>query len=380
MRDFQVAVPEAVLADLRDRLDRTRWPDQIPDSGWRYGTDRSYLQELCSYWRHEFDWRAVEERLNQWPQVLVDIQGQQFHALHVVSPHAGATPLLLVHGWPGSVLEFLDVIGPLVDPPAHGGQAADAFSVVCPSLPGYTWSGPTTEPGWDVRRTAGALVELMAAFGYARFGYQGGDWGALIGAAMGAAFPDRLQGLHLNLAPIPVPSDPSAFAGLTEEELASLAASREFQRHETGYSAIQGTKPQTLAYGLNDSPAGLAAWMVEKFRSWSDCGGDVEQAFTRDELLANITAYWVTATIGSSTRLYYESMRAGTFGAPADRVEVPTGVALFPKELLLPPRAWVAQHYDLRRWTQMPRGGHFAALEQPQLLVDDVRAFFRGLP
>lgn len=379
MRDFRIDVSDEVLADLRERLDRTRWPDQLPGSGWSYGTDGDYLQELCAYWRDGFEWRAAERRLNAWPQVLVEVQGQQLHAVHAVSPHPGATPLLLVHGWPGSVAEFLEVIGPLVDPPAHGGDAADAFTVVCPSLPGYTWSGPTTEPGWDVRRTADALAELMSQLGYAQFGYQGGDWGGLIGSALGAAHPKRLLGLHLNLVTVPRPKDRAAFDGLSQDELSDLEDARRFAREETGYSAIQGTRPQTLAYALTDSPAGLAGWIVEKFRSWSDCGGDVEATFSKDELLTNITSYWVTGTIGSSTRLYAESVRAGSFGAPDEPVRVPTGVARFPREILRPPRAWVAQYYDLRHWTDMPRGGHFAAMEQPELLVADVRAFFRSL-
>ena len=379
MRDFRVTVDEAVLVDLRDRLGRTRWPDQIVGSGWAYGTDLAYLQELCAYWREDFDWRAAEARLNAWPQVLATVQGQQLHAIHAVSPHPGALPLLLVHGWPGSVVEFLKVIGPLTDPPAYGGDAADAVTVVCASLPGYIWSGPTTEPGWDARRTAGALVELMNQLGYDRFGYQGGDWGGVIGSHLGYDHPEALIGLHLNFVMAPAPTDPAARAQLSEKEAAWLTELSTFQRRESGYSAIQGTRPQTLAYALNDSPAGLAGWIVEKFRAWSDCDGDVENAFTRDELLTNITAYWVTATIGSSTRMYYESRKARTAGPPPGPVRVPTGAAIFPREILRPPRAWVEACYDLRSYTELPRGGHFAAMEQPELFVDDVRSFFRGL-
>lgn len=378
MQDFRVQVDDAVLADLRERLRRTRWPDQVAGSGWDYGTDLTYLQELCAYWEHDFDWRAAEHRLNTWPHVRTQVQGQQLHAIHAVSPHPGATPLLLVHGWPGSVVEFLDVIGPLVDPPAHGGDAADAFTVVCASLPGYTWSGPTTEPGWDARRTADALVELMDQLGYPRFGYQGGDWGGLIGGQLAHAHPDRLVGLHLNLVATP-PPDAGALAGLSDRDTAWLAEFAAFRSSGSGYSAIQGTKPQTLSYGLNDSPAGLAGWVVEKFRAWSDCDGDVESVFSKDDLLTNITAYWVTGTIGSSTRLYYESMRAGTWGAPPGPVRVPTAAAIFPREMLRPPRAWVEASYDLRQYTEFPRGGHFAALEQPGPFVDDVRSFFRRL-
>jgi microsomal epoxide hydrolase len=374
---YTISVDEAVLDDLRQRLKRTRWADQIEGAGWDYGTEREYLRDLCGYWADSFDWLAAEARLNAWPHVVTAVDGQRLHAIHAQSPHAGATPLMLVHGWPGSVVEFLDVIGPLVDPPAYGGDASDAFSVVCPSLPGYCWSGPTTTRGWDVERVAAALVQLMEQLGYPRFGYQGGDWGGLIGSRLGANAPERLLGLHLNLVAVPPPTGPEAFAALTEPELAAMQEYAAFSEQETGYSAIQGTKPQSLAYALTDSPAGLAAWIVEKFRRWSDCNGDVESAFRRDHLLTNITAYWVTGTIGSSMRLYYESMRAGTFGAPAEPVRVPTGVALFPRELLRPPRAWVEAHYDLRHWTEMPRGGHFAAMEQPELFARDVRAFFR---
>jgi microsomal epoxide hydrolase len=317
--------------------------------------------------------------LNSWPQVIGEFDRQRVHAIHAVSPHPNATPLLLMHGWPGSIIEFQDVIGPLVDPPAYGGDAADAFTVVCASLPGYTWSGPTTERGCDVRRVAGAMVQLMSALGYEKFGAQGGDWGGLIGAALGAYHADHLIGLHLNLVPATPPENPAATENLTPKELAAMAEFSAFSKSETGYSAIQGTKPQTLSYGLTDSPAGLAGWIVEKFRTWSDCDGDVERAFSRDHLLTNITAYWVTGTINSSTRLYYESMTAGTFGAPDRKITAPTGVAIFPREMMRPPRAWVERLYDLRHWTEQPRGGHFAAMEQPELFVADVRAFFATL-
>jgi microsomal epoxide hydrolase len=375
---FAIEVEESVLDDLHERLRRTRWTDQMEGTGWDYGTDLGYLQELCSYWLETYDWRAAEKRLNQWPHFLTRVDGAQIHFIHVRSPHPDAIPLLLIHGWPGSVVEFLDVIGPLVDPPAHAGDAADAFDIVVPSLPGYAWSGPTNARGWDVRRVADAFSVLMTELGYERFGSQGGDWGGLITSQLGAHHADRLVGIHLNLVVTPPPAEADVMA-LPEGELAKLGRMQEFQRTETGYQAIQSTRPQTLAHGLSDSPAGLAAWIIEKFRAWSDCDGDVERAFSRDDLLTNVMAYWLTGTIGSSIRLYYETMRDGGFPAPDIPIRVPTGVAVFPREIFTPPRSWVEQHYDLRHWTEQPRGGHFAAMEQPDLFVDDVRTFFRVL-
>ncbi len=374
---FTVAVAQSVLDDLSARLRATRWPDALPDSGWDYGTDLGYLRDLCRTWADEFDWRRQEARLNAWPQHVTELDGARVHFLHARSPHPGALPLLLTHGWPGSVVEFLSMLGPLVDPPAHGGDAADAFTVVCPSIPGYGWSGPTRERGWDVRRVARALAALMAELGHDRYGAQGGDWGGIATAHLGVLDAEHLVGIHLNMANAPRPKgfDDST---LDAQEQADLADMRAFKAGEAGYQAIQGTKPQTLAYALNDSPAGLAGWVVEKFRAWSDCGGDVDSVVDRDDLLANVTTYWVTGTAGSAARLYYETFSALPV-MPTQRVEVPTAVARFPREIYRPPRAWVEAAFDLHRWTVMPRGGHFAALEQPDLLVEDVRAFFRDL-
>lgn len=373
-----IDVPEEQLLDLRSRLRATRWPDALPDSGWGYGTERRYLQELCRSWADEFDWRSAEVRLNAWPHHRTVVDGEQLHYVHAPSPHPGALPLLLTHGWPGSVVEFLGVLGPLTDPPAYGGDPADAFSVVAPSIPGYGWSGPTRQRGWDVRRVAGALATLMAELGYTRYGAQGGDWGGIASAHLGVLDAEHLVGLHLNMANAPRPRGFDD-AALSADEQRDLAEMREFRLRETGYQAIQGTKPQTLAYALNDSPAGLAGWIVEKFRAWSDCNGDVESAISREDLLTNLTVYWVTGTAGSSARLYYETFSAAEPVMPTARVEVPTAVARFPREIYRPPRAWVEEAFDLRRWTVMPRGGHFAALEQPELLVDDIRTFFRDL-
>ena len=379
MERFRIDVAEEVLEDLRQRLARTRFPDQIEGAGWGYGTELSYLKELCEYWAEQFDWRAQEALLNRFDQFETTIDGQTLHFIHARSQHPDALPIVITHGWPGSVFEFTKIIGPLTDPVAHGGDARDSFHVICPSMPGYGFSGPTREPGWDVQRVAEAEIELMKRLGYDRYGAQGGDWGAVVATQIGRLDPDHCCGIHLNMPLALPPPGVDPREGLTEREKANLDEQEFFQAQETGYQRIQGTKPQTLGYGLNDSPAGLAAWIVEKFRTWSDCDGDLEKIFSKDELLANITLYWVTETINSSVRLYYESMRSGRAGFTQGRVEVPTGCAIFPKELYKPPRKWVERHYNVTRWTEMEIGGHFAAMEQPDLLVDDLRAFFRAL-
>jgi pimeloyl-ACP methyl ester carboxylesterase len=375
---FRVEVPEATLEDLRLRLARARFPSQIEGAGWDYGTELSYLERLCRYWKDEYDWRAQEAGLNSFDQYRTVVDGQPIHFIHARSPERHAVPLLIVHGWPGSVVEFQKVIGPLTDPAGHGADPSDAFHVVCPSLPGYAFSGPTRERGWDSRRIAAALGELMSRIGYERYGAQGGDWGALIGCQLALTAPEQLIGLHLNMV-IAGPPEGDDMSGLSEKELAALDDIARYDREDSGYSRIQGTKPQTLGYALNDSPAGLAAWIVEKFRSWSDCDGDVERVFTKDELLTNIMLYWVTGTASSSSRLYYETQRSGRYGLPECRVEVPTGCAIYPREIFRPPRRWVEASYNLVHWSEMPEGGHFAAFEQPALFVDDVRAMFRAL-
>lgn len=370
---FTVEVPETVLIDLRERLARTRFPDQIEGSGWSYGTDLGYLRELCDYWRTSFDWRKTEAQLNLLNNFTTEIGGQNLHFIHARSRRSDALPLLLCHGWPGSVLEFLKVLPPLTDPEAHGGEADDAFHVICPSMPGYGFSGPTRDEGWDAQRVAEAFIELMRLLGYERYGAQGGDWGALVTGQIGRLDPQHCAGIHLNMV-LGLPQDTE---GLTDLEQRWVDEVREFQKHETGYQQIQRTKPQTLAYGLTDSPAGLAAWIVEKFRTWSDCGGDVEKKFTKDELLSNITLYWVTETLNSSIRLYCEVRRSNRLGVNQGRVEVPTGCVVFPKEIYKAPRRWAEAHFNVTHWTLMPRGGHFAAMEEPELFVRDVREFFR---
>ena len=374
---FSIEVGDDVLDDLQRRLAATRLPNQVADVGWDQGTDLSYFSDLLGYWRDGFDWRAAEARVNQFPQAVTTVDGQRIHFLHVRSPHEGALPLLLVHGWPGSVVEFLDVLGPLTDTFAHGGSAADAFSVLAPSLPGFGWSGPTSTLGWHPRRIAEAFVSVMSALGYERYGCQGGDWGSIVCSNVAdlAGPSGHVAGLHLNFVAVGRPD--GSPDELAPEEQAALAALHEWRRHGAGYQEIQGTKPQTLGYALQDSPAGLAAWIVEKFREWSDCDGDIRRSFSFDQLLTNVMAYWVTGTAASSTRIYWEMRRAGRAAVPQSFVSVPTGVANYPAEITKFPRAWVERRYDVTHWVDLPRGGHFAAMEVPDVFVDDVRAFFR---
>jgi pimeloyl-ACP methyl ester carboxylesterase len=381
---FRIAIPDAVLADLRERLRRTRWPDQIEGAGWTYGTDGAYLRELVAYWIEKFDWRAQEAALNRFPQFRAAVDGFGVHFIHARGKGPKPLPLLISHGWPGSVAEFTEIIDPLADPAAHGGDPADAFDVVAPSLPGYGFSDRPREPGWDVMRVAALFARLMEGLGYARYGAQGGDWGAAVSTALGTAFADRVCGIHLNMLIAARP--PANDAELSADERAIVQRFREFQKDETGYMQIQGTKPQTLGTALNDSPAGLAAWIVEKFRTWSDCGGEVERRFTKDRLLTNVTIYWATETINSSIRLYYETMhnplmRGGLEGSMDSvfKVPVPTGVADFPAEVYRPPRSWAEKVYHITHWTGMRAGGHFAAMEEPAALVADIRTFFRAL-
>jgi pimeloyl-ACP methyl ester carboxylesterase len=368
---FRIHVEDPVLDDLRERLARTRFPDEIEGTGWEYGVPIGYLRELVSYWRDEYDWRAEEARLNELEHFRTRIDDQSIHFVHARSHHADALPLLLVHGWPGSFVEFLDVIPRLTTP--ESGRAAEAFHVVAPSLPGYGLSEPTRTRGWDPRRIARTFSTLMARLGYRRYGAQGGDWGSQVVTRIGALDRERCAAIHLNM---PIATAPEEPVPLTEEDQADLAAMARFQRSESGYALEQGTKPQTLGASLNDSPAGLLAWIVEKFRSWSDCDGHPENVFTRDQLLTNVMLYWVTGTITSSMRLYREARLADRRDGAPEHVAVPTGVARYPKEVLRFPRAWVERRYDVTHWAVMPRGGHFAAMEQPALFADDLRAFF----
>ena len=377
---FTVAVPEEVLTDLRVRLERTRFIDDFAPDEWTYGVSQAYLRRLCDYWRTTFDWRAQEAILNDFDQLETHIDGQHVHCVHARSPNPAALPLLLVHGWPGSIFEFVKVIGPLSDPAAHGGDPMDAFHVVAPSIPGYGFSGPTTEPGWGPARIAAAFAVLMERLGYGRYGAAGGDWGAIITTALARADSGRhLSGLHLTMPLGGPPEDPGSepMSAADQQGLDDWAA------HQSAgtvvHVAINSTRPHTLAFALNDSPAGLAAWLVDKFRSYSDCDGDLDRSFTKDELLAEITTYWVTGTIASASRLYYERAHERDRAPWASRIGVPTGCAMFPRDVRRIPRAWAERQYDLRRWTEMPSGGHFPGLEEPELLVAELRDFFRPL-
>jgi pimeloyl-ACP methyl ester carboxylesterase len=377
--EFHIEIPEADLSDLRERLARTRWPESETVEDWSQGVPRAYMQELCSYWAEGYDWRATEARLNTLPHFRTEIEGLGIHFVHVRSPHPDALPLVITHGWPGSIVEFLKVIGPLADPTAYGGDAADAFHVVCPSLPGYGFSDKPTQRGWTVERIANAWTRLMARLGYERYGAQGGDWGTSIATSIGQQDPDHVAGVHLS-PPIAAP-DPATFDDLTETERAALAAREHSREWDSGYSAQQATRPQTVGYGLVDSPAGLCAWIVEKFWSWTDCDGHPENVLTRDELLDNVMLYWLPGTGASSARLYWESIRQVSKRlnrANVDVVTVPTGGSIFPKENPRPSRRWAEKRYtNIRYWNELDKGGHFAAFEQPDLFVGEVRSFFR---
>jgi microsomal epoxide hydrolase len=371
---FRIDVPQADLDDLRDRLARTRWPDELPGAGWDYGIPLEYTKELAGYWRTGYDWRVHEARLNGFGQFTTTIDGQRIHFLHIRSASSGALPLIVTHGWPGSVVEFMEIIGPLTDPAAFGGASDDAFDLVIPSIPGYGFSGPTTDRGWDVRRVARAWASLMARLGYQRYGAQGGDWGAIISRELGLADPEHVAGVHLNML---ITRPPDDLGELTGEETRRLGRSRQFRNTGSGYNMIQSTRPQTLAYGLTDSPAGQLAWITEKFYEWTD-GGLPHEAVDRDQLLTNVTLYWLTGTAGSSARLYYETARSRAWN-PAARSEVPTGVAVFPREIAPAIRRFAEPANNITHWSEFDRGGHFAAMEVPDLLVGDVREFFRPL-
>ncbi len=371
-RPFTVQIPAVEIADLRERLARTRWPDAQPVGDWSQGMPLGYTQELCRYWQRDYDFAAAEQRLNAYPQFLTGIDGIDVHFIHARSAVDNAMPLLITHGWPGSVVEFLDVIGPLTDPAAHGGDPADAFHVVCPSLPGYGFSGKPDGAGWGVDRIARAWATLMARLGYDRYGAQGGDWGSMVTASVGRQDPEHVAGIHLNM-PVAAP-DPETFDELTPFEQQALADLAEHQKTGTGYSKQQSTRPQTLGYGLADSPAGQCAWIVEKFHEWTDCDGHPENAVSRDALLDNVLVYWLTNSGASSARLYWESF---TSGDPS-QIAVPMGASIFPKEIIRLSRRWAAKRFtDIRYWNELDRGGHFAALEQPETYVNEVRSFFR---
>lgn len=381
IRPFRIDLPRSDLDDLRDRLARTRWPSELPGQGWSRGVPAEYLRGLAAYWRDGYDWRANEERLNRLPQFTTTIDGANVHFLHVRSPEPDALPLVITHGWPGSFVEFLRILGPLTDPRRHGGDPADAFHVVVPSIPGFGFSGPAGEPGWTVTRTAHAWAELMRRLGYGRYGAQGGDLGALISPELGRTAPGHVAGVHVNAASvgfIPLgPVDPSVIAGLSDAEKVKLGKVQRFTSDQWGYNALQSTRPQTLAYSLSDSPAGQLAWIVEKFKEWTDDAHELpEEAVDRDDLLTNVSLYWLTNTGGSSAQIYYENMH-GSSWAPPERSPVPTAVANFSQDVAI--RRFGEAANTIARWTEFDRGGHFAAMETPDLLVGDIRAFFHPL-
>lgn len=370
---FRIDIPESDLDDLRQRLRQTRWPEPATVDDWSQGVPLAYLRDLCDYWLEHYDWRASEARLNRFPQFRTEIDGLAIHFIHARSPHDDAQPLIITHGWPGSVVEFHKVIGPLTDPVAHGGDASDAFHVVCPSLPGYGFSGKPSRPGWGVERTADAWDELMTRLGYSRYGAQGGDWGAQVTTGIGMRHPDHVTGIHLNM-PVVIP-DPDTMNDLTEREQAGLASIEHYMNWDSGYSKQQSTRPQTVGYGLLDSPAGLCAWIIEKFWSWTDCDGDPVNSLSRDEMLDNVMLYWLPGTGASSARMYWESFSKPLFGP----VEVPLGCSIFPREIFRPSRRWAEKQFpSLRYWNEPPKGGHFAAFEQPASYVEEVRAAFRA--
>ncbi len=379
IRPYRIEIPQAELDDLRDRLRRTRWAPDLPGAGWERGVPTSYLRDLAAYWADGFDWRAQEAALNAYPQFVTTVDGADVHFLHVRSAVPDATPLLLLHGWPGGVIEFLDLIGPLTDPAAHGGDAAaPAFHLVIPSLPGYGFSGPLPGTGWTDGRTAAALATLMDRLGYDRYGVQGGDVSAFIAPLIGRAAPDHVIGVHVNALLTFPTGDPAVMGALTETERARLAGMEEWQERLGAYMRLQGTRPQTLAAALHDSPAGQLAWIVEKFKDWTDKAAELpEDAVDRDRILADVSVYWFTGTAGSSAHTYFERFTDAGMWRPVERGSVPTAVAVFPTDFSVRPLA--ERQHNVVRWTEFRHGGHFAALETPEVLVAELRAFFGAL-
>ncbi len=380
IRPFRIEIPQADLDDLRDRLARTRWPSEIPGVGWARGVPVDYLKELADYWANHYDWRAAEAELNQYPQFMTEIDGTTIHFLHVRSPETDALPLILTHGWPGSIVEFLDVIGPLTDPASHGGDPRDAFHLVIPSMPNFGFSGPTPDAGWNGTRIASAFVELMRRLGYTRYGTQGGDFGAFVAPEMGRLDPDHVVGVHVNAATY----DFIPWGEVAEEELATfsevekerMARLKNYYDDGSGYFQIQSTRPQTIAYALHDSPVGQLAWIVEKFKEWTHPTTELpEQAIRRDRMLTNVSIYWLTGTGASSARMYYETMHVNSWST--EPFTTPTGVAAFAEDVAF--RRYGEQMHNIVHWSDFDRGGHFAAMEVPDLFAGDVRTFFRTL-
>ena len=379
---FKITIPDEAIDDLNRRLSSTRLPNQLEGVSWEYGTEFGALSDLIAYWREGFDWRAQEAKLNSFDQFMVAVEGANIHTIHQRSANLDAIPLLLVHGWPGSIAEFHKLIGPLTDPETHGGDIADSYHVIAPSLPGFGFSQAPTEPGMNPERIALLLAGLMQTLGYERYAIAGGDWGAVINSHHANHFPERLIGLHSNMILAGPPEDKTQRENVTASEAELRETRGDYMRGELAYQQIQATKPQSLGYALNDSPAGLAAWILEKFHGWTDmpqgAGGNLDDYFSKDELLTNISIYWFSESITSSMRIYYEN-RAVPQIKPTGYIDVPTGVALFPAEIYITPRAWAEAAYDIRHWAQLEKGGHFAALEQTQIYLDELNTFFRLL-
>ncbi len=371
IRPFSLEIPQSDLDDLKQRLKNTRWPDKETPDDWTQGIPLAYTQELVAYWANQYDWRRCEAMLNKYDQFLTELDGVDVHFLHVTSKHENATPLIMTHGWPGSIVEFHKVIAPLTDPTAHGGTADDAFHLVLPTMVGYGFSGKPTSTGYGVEKMADAWAELMTRLGYDRFGAQGGDWGSAITSHLGARHPDRCIGIHVNMVSA-APTE-EVLTHPTESEQEGLARFQHYQDWDSGYAKQQSTRPQTVGYGLTDSPAGQCAWIVEKFWAWMDCDGHPENVLTKDELLDNVMMYWLTATAASSGRLYWESLTSFAGG----KIDVPTGCSIFPKEIMGTSKRWAGTRYsNIQFWNEHAKGGHFAAFEQPDAFVSDVRAFF----
>jgi pimeloyl-ACP methyl ester carboxylesterase len=370
---FTINISEEQITDLRDRINNTRWAEEECVNDWSQGIPLTYVREIADYWANQYDWRKSEQHLNTFDHYQTNINDLDIHFIHQKSPHPDAYPLIITHGWPGSIIEFHKVIQPLVDPTKHGGKAEDAFHVICPSLPGYGFSGKPSVSGWGVEKIAETWDQLMVRLGYENYGAQGGDWGAAVTTQIGRNV-GHCDAIHINM-PIGRPT-PESLQDPTDEEKSALEGLTYYQEWDSGYSKQQSTRPQTLGYGLVDSPVGQMAWIIEKFWSWMDCDGHPENTLTRDELLDNVMLYWLTASGASSARLYWESF--GSFGG-GDKVEIPTGVASFPKEIIRSPRRWCEQSYNITHWTTMPKGGHFGAFEQPALFINDLRTFFKTI-
>jgi len=374
IRKFQLEVTDAVLDDLKKRLSMTRWPNKETPEDWSQGIPLGYMQELCDYWQHEYDWRAREERFNRFPQFITEIDEVDIHFIHLPSVHENARPLIITHGWPGSVVEFHKVIEPLADPTAHGGNTEDAFHVVVPSLPGYGFSGKPEVTGWGIEKIADIWGALMARLGYDHYFAQGGDWGAMVTTHIGLQDKEHCDAIHLNM-PVVIP-DANTMAELTPSEQASLMSMKFYQDWDSGYSKQQSTRPQTVGYGLVDSPSGQAAWIIEKFYQWTDCNGHPENAISRDELLDNVMMYWLSKSAASSARLYWESFK----NPPQDEVDIPTGCSIFPKEIVRPSERWIRKRFtNLKYYNELEKGGHFAAFEQPEIFLQEIRTYFRSL-